>query len=132
MYAETVTSLIYCVHIELLTRIPRIGCVAWQNRSQTRQIRQIIFPVKGYFRYSKCVNHQTLSPFLQPLLKFTLGIIQIIIKSLSTIISVNTSREWGESMRGGWNPPAHWRGVRGCSPRFLFKSMSLRMHFKPF
>ena len=41
------------------------------------------------------------------------------------------SRELGESVWGAVME-AHWRGVRGSSPRNFLKSMSLRMHFKPF
>ena len=42
--------------ILIWTRIPRIGCVTWQNRSQTWQFCQIISPAKGY-----------LITFLQPI-----------------------------------------------------------------
>ena len=30
--------------------MPRIGCVAWQNRSQKGKFVEIISPAKGYFR----------------------------------------------------------------------------------
>ena len=39
------------------------------------------------------------------------------------------SREQGESMSGG---EAHEGGFGGAPPIFFLKSMSLRMHFKPF
>ena len=32
------------------TRMLRIGCVAWQNRSQKDKFVEIISPAKGYFR----------------------------------------------------------------------------------
>ena len=38
----------------------------------------------------------------------------------------------GASRERGEKALAHWRGVRGCSPGIFFKSMSLRMHFRPF
>ena len=42
------------------------------------------------------------------------------------------SNEWGESMRGGLNPPLIRGGYGGPPPKFFKKSMSLRMHFEPF
>ena len=40
------------------TKIPRIGCVAWQNQSQKRQIHYIYIP-RRWVTLVKHVNHQT-------------------------------------------------------------------------
>ena len=37
-----------------------------------------------------------------------------------------------EYERGGWNSPLKGGGVPGSSPEIFLKSMSLRMHFRPF
>ena len=63
------------------TRIPRIGCVAWQNRNQTRHICQIHIPEKNYIR--ETYKSQNITPISRTP-KFTLSIIQIKAKSLST------------------------------------------------
>ena len=60
--------------INTITRILRIGCVAWQNRSQTRQI---YIPGKRVILL-KLYKSQNINP-ISPTPKFTLGIIQIIV-----------------------------------------------------
>ena len=67
--------------LALWYRIPGIRCVAWQNRSQTRKICQIYFPSEGLFRETN--KSQNIIP-ISPTPKFTFGIIQIKVKSLST------------------------------------------------
>ena len=62
-------------------RIPRIGCVVWQNRSQLINLSNNISSGKGYFR--ETYKSQNINP-ISPTPKLTLGIIQIDVKSLST------------------------------------------------
>ena len=69
--------------IILETRIPRIKRVAWQNQCQTRQIHRIYINQLGVI-LKKSVK-QNINP-ISPTPKFNLGIRQIIIKSLSTIL----------------------------------------------
>ena len=82
LYAPFLLHVIwYATWILSETRIPRIGCVAWQNRSQTRWICKIYIPGEGLFR--ETFNSKNINP-ISPTPKFNFGIIQTKVKSLPT------------------------------------------------